>query len=53
MLFKNPIKDYSFQILIKNKFLTDIRIYKVVVTIVPKPIKAILELKVPLGDEIK
>jgi len=33
--------------------LTDIRIYKIVVTIVPKPIKAVLEMKVPFGDEIK
>ena len=29
MIFKNPIKDYSFTIMVKNKILTDIRIFKV------------------------
>ena len=63
MQFKNPIKEYSFTVMLKNKFLTDIRIFKVsnyiciyvkiVVCIVPRPIKATLEMHVPFGDEIK
>ena len=40
-------------IILKNKYLTDIRIYKINLTVIPKPIKAILEMSVPLGDEIK
>jgi len=29
MIFKNPIKDYTFTIMVKNKSLTDIRIFRV------------------------
>jgi hypothetical protein len=29
MIFKNPVKDYNFTIMVKNKNLTDIRIFKV------------------------
>ena len=34
LLFKNPIKDYMFTIMVKNKFLTDIRIYKVIIVFI-------------------
>jgi len=51
--FKNPYKDYMFTVTLKNALKTDIRIFKFVVTIHPKIIKASLELKVPIGEEIK
>ena len=39
--------------MMKNNILTDIRIYKFAVNVYPKPIKANIEMRVPLGDEVK
>lgn len=51
--FKAPYKDFAFSITLKNAARTDIRIYKFVVTVHPKIIKATLEMKVPMGEELK
>ncbi|EGR30900.1 hypothetical protein IMG5_121460 [Ichthyophthirius multifiliis] len=45
--FKNPVKDYKLELTLHNKAKTDIRKYRLEVTSNPKPIKAILEFKIP------
>ena len=39
--------------MMRNNLLNDIRIFKFSVNVFPKPIKASIEMRVPLGDEIK
>jgi hypothetical protein len=51
--FKSPVKEFTFQVMMQNKHLTDIRIFKITITVLPRPIKANLELTVSLGDEIR
>ena len=51
--FKAPYKDYQYTITLKNNAKTDIRIIKCLVTVHPKIVKATLELKVPINEEIK
>lgn len=51
--FKAPYKDYAYTITLKNNAKTDIRIIKCVVTVHPKIVKASLELKVPINEELK
>lgn len=44
---KNPVYEFTTFILVSNKSKTDIRRFKVIFTIQPKPLKAILEMNVP------
>ena len=44
---KIPVKDYPITLTMKNKTLTDVRIYEILVTIFPKVIKASLEMSTP------
>ncbi|KAL4498636.1 hypothetical protein ABPG72_019754 [Tetrahymena utriculariae] len=46
-LFKQPVKDYKFNLTFKNAQKTDIRRYRCEITVFPKPIKATLEFRVP------
>jgi hypothetical protein len=45
--FKVPVKEYQLTLTMKNRTLTDIRIYDIVITIFPKVIKASLEMATP------
>jgi len=38
--FKNPFKDYVGNLVIKNQQLTDVRRFRIVVSAVPKPVRA-------------
>ena len=49
-LFKNPCKDLKMTLLMKNKDKSDIRKYKVEVTVFPKQVKATLEFKIPIRN---
>ena len=51
--FKIPYKDFAFFITLKNFLKTDVRIYKFNLIVHPKIVKASLELKVPIGEELK
>lgn len=51
--FKQPINNFSCNILLRSEDKSDIRIYKLVVTSAPKPIRGIIELKCPAGEELK
>lgn len=51
--FKMAYKEYSFTVILKNIQKTDVRVYKVTVSVHPRIINAQLELRVPLGEEIK
>lgn len=53
LLFKVIMKDYSFLLVMKSLDRSDVRVFKVILTVHPKTMKAQLELKVPAGDEIK
>ena len=35
ILFKQPVRDYTFTIVLKNKSLTDVRIFKVLLNVIP------------------
>ncbi|EAR97253.2 flagellar associated protein (macronuclear) [Tetrahymena thermophila SB210] len=48
--FKNPFKDYISNIVIKNQQKTDVRRFKVVVTALPKAVKATLEMTAPARE---
>eukprot|EP00825_Cyclidium_porcatum_P017017 TRINITY_DN1987_c0_g1_i2.p1 TRINITY_DN1987_c0_g1~~TRINITY_DN1987_c0_g1_i2.p1 ORF type:complete len:400 (-),score=64.28 TRINITY_DN1987_c0_g1_i2:21-1220(-) len=47
LCFKNPAKDSKMLLILKNSLKTDIRIYKLEITVHPKPVKATLEFRVP------
>ena len=49
---KNPVYQFTTFVLVYNKFKTDVRRYKVVFTVQPKPLKAILEMNVPARSEV-
>ena len=51
--FKNPVRDYTCYIIFKNVHKTDVRLYKLMFSVAPKPIKATLEFKTPIGDILK
>lgn len=53
LLFKLIVKDYSFLLVLKSLDRSDVRVFKVILTVHPKAMRAQLELKVPAGDEIK
>jgi hypothetical protein len=44
---KNPVYEFTTYVLVSNKSKTDVRRYRVIFTIQPKPLKAILEMNVP------
>lgn len=44
---KNPVYEYNTIITLRNPEKTDIRRYRLVLTVQPKPLRAILEMNVP------
>lgn len=52
-MFKYPEMKFQCQIILKNHDKSDIRIYNMEVQVIPKPVKAIIEMKVPCGEELK
>lgn len=51
--FKQPITNFTCNVLLRSEDRSDIRIYKLVVTSSPKPIRGAIELKCPAGEELK
>lgn len=51
--FKTAFKDATYFLVLMNHNKTDIRVLKVPVTVYPKVMKATLEMRVPVGDEVK
>ena len=52
IICKNPVYEFTTYILISNKTKTDIRRFRIIFTIQPKPLKAILEMNVPARGEV-
>ena len=54
--FRHPVKDFSSRFMLKNSDFTDIRIYDLRITVLPKVFKAILEFEtsamIPLIQEL-
>ena len=54
--FRFPVKDHSAPFLLKNSDLTDVRIYELIVTIIPRTFQAIIEFstnaKIPIKQDI-
>lgn len=48
--FKNPIRDYKCNIILKNSNLTDVRRFKLNLTSFPRPVKAVMELVAPAKE---
>lgn len=51
--FRNPVKDYNLKFIIKNSELSDVRVYELLITVLPKVFKATLEFQTPAMLEIK
>jgi hypothetical protein len=51
--FKHPVKDLVVHLIMKSKNKSDIRVLRMVVTVNPKVVKAVLEMRVPYGEEVK
>ncbi len=49
---KNPVYEFNTIITLRNAEKTDIRRYRLVITVQPKPLKAILEMNVPARSEV-
>lgn len=49
---KNPVYEFVVYVLVCNPLKTDIRRYKVIFTVQPKPLKAMLEMSVPARGEV-
>ena len=45
--FRNPVKEYSATVIMKNDDKTDLRMYELVITILPKVFKATIQMKTP------
>jgi len=50
--FKFPVKDYNTLFMLRNEDLTDVRIYELRITLLPKPIKAQIEFDTTAGCQI-
>jgi len=46
------VKDYFSQFLLKNADLTDVRLYELKITVLPKPMTAVLEFETSAGYPI-
>ena len=51
-MFKQPIKDYVADITLKNATKTDIRRYRLCITSISKPVKALIEMVAPAKELI-
>lgn len=51
--FKQPITNNISQIILKSEDKSDIRIYKLNITVAPKIVKGSLEMRCPAGEELK
>ena len=47
--FRQPVKDYFSQFFLKNADLTDVRLYELKITVLPKPLTAVLEFETSAG----
>jgi hypothetical protein len=45
--FRNPVKEYSATVIMKNDDKTDLRMYELLITILPKVFKATIQMKTP------
>jgi len=52
MQFKLPTQNYMAQFLLKNTEHTDVRIYKVHLNVIPKPMSSKIEFKTPKGEKV-
>ena len=52
LAFRAPTKDHPLKFILRNSNKTDIRVYEIRVTVLPKPIKAVLEMKCPAGETL-
>lgn len=54
--FRNPVKDFSSYFLLRNGDNSDVRLYELRITVLPRPMKAILEFetsaRLPLAQKI-
>ena len=53
MNFRNPVKDYSVMFMMRNNDLSDVRVYEMSITVLPRVFKAVLEFQSPATIEIK
>jgi len=53
MNFRNPVKDYSLMFMMRNNDLSDVRVYEMSITVLPRVFKAVLEFQSPATIEIK
>ena len=51
--FRNAVKDYSVLVMLKNSDLTDVRVYELNITVLPRVFKAILEFQTPASMELR
>lgn len=51
--FKSAFKDATYFLVLINNKKTDIRVFKIPITVYPKISKATLEMRVPVGEEVK
>lgn len=49
---KNPVYEFNTIVTLRNAEKTDVRRYRLVITVQPKPLKAILEMNVPARSEV-
>lgn len=47
LAFRSPVPEYRTRLIFRNAAKTDIRIYEITIQIIPKPIQATLEFRVP------
>jgi len=52
LAFRAPTKDHPLKFILRNSTKTDIRVYEIKVTVLPRPIKAVLEMKCPAGETV-
>ena len=50
--FRTPIRGYLTRIILKNSLKTDVRVYEMNFTVLPKPMKAFLEITVPVRKSL-
>lgn len=51
-MFKNPFRDYRANIVLRNANRTDVRRYRLMITALPKPVKATLEMTAPAKEVV-
>ena len=52
LVFKTPTKDHPLRFVLKSQNKMDIRVYEFKATVLPKPIKAVLEMRCPAREQL-